>query len=124
MGDRGWDPFKTFKLSEEERELIDRRRKTRDKFRAEYRKLYSDPRRPHILDHNFMRWYAYRNNQSALHQLTKKSVIGGFKYSIFPIIVAYNVLSYAFEKKEEDIMSGKLTWRQRVRGEGCLGAGF
>jgi hypothetical protein len=51
---RSWDPFKTFNVSEAERDLIDRRRKTRDKFRAEYRKLYSDPRTTSVVSSNFL----------------------------------------------------------------------
>lgn len=54
MEERPWDPFKTFNVSAAERDLIDRRRKTRDKFRAEYRKILSDPRTTTVVSSNFL----------------------------------------------------------------------
>lgn len=115
MGDRGWDPFKTFKLSEAERDLIDRRRKTKDKFRAEYRKLLTDPRMEYIVDHNFERWFAYKNNQVQLLVSTKSNIIKGLMYSYVPCVIFGLLMRRAVEKREERIMNGEITWRDRVR---------
>ncbi|XP_048769162.1 uncharacterized protein LOC125675481 [Ostrea edulis] len=121
MEERPWDPFKTFNVSAAERDLIDRRRKTRDKFRAEYRKILSDPRTTTVMDQNFMRWYSLKNNQVQLFELTKRSFFLGLMFSFVPVTATFIYLNYAQKQKEEDIMSGKLTWRDRVRGINCLG---
>lgn len=85
---RAWDPWRTFKVSDAERDLIDRRRLTRDKFREEFNKLYTDPRKEVILDHNFERWHAYRNQQVQLMNIWhKENIVKGFLVGLFPCIV-------------------------------------
>uniref|UniRef100_K1Q8M6 Uncharacterized protein n=1 Tax=Magallana gigas TaxID=29159 RepID=K1Q8M6_MAGGI len=53
-GERAWDPWKTFKLSDAERDLIDRRRQTKDRFRIEFNKIYTDPRKDYVVSSNFL----------------------------------------------------------------------
>ncbi|XP_052710593.1 uncharacterized protein LOC128184974 [Crassostrea angulata] len=121
-GERAWDPWKTFKLSDAERDLIDRRRQTKDRFRIEFNKIYTDPRKDYVLDHNFERWHAYRNNHLQLMNIWHKSnVIGGLLYCTIPCITIAVLWKRAVDKRDRQIMSGELTWRDRIRGIGVLG---
>lgn len=109
-------------MSDAERDLIDRRRLTRDKFREEFNKLYTDPRKEVILDHNFERWHAYRNQQVQLMNIWhKENVVKGFLVGLFPCIVFAIFMKRAMDKRERKIMNGELTWRDRIRSIGGVG---
>ncbi|XP_022291190.1 uncharacterized protein LOC111102659 [Crassostrea virginica] len=116
-----WDPFKTFSISEEERDLIDRRRKTRDKFREEFRRKASDPRTTNVLDLNFERWHALRNNQVQLMTVTRHRVIKMITKTYMPIAILFALGLYGIEKKAQRIDSGELTYGDRVRSINCVG---
>merc|ERR1711976_1096952 len=91
---RGWDPYKTFDVSEKEMQLVQERAKVRNALKAEYQKKISYPFRGiggYIFDPSVQRFLSMR----AKHFTHFKSTPKNFAFFIGAVVAPIVIFTYA-----------------------------
>merc|ERR1711976_91016 len=114
---RGWDPHKTYDVSEKEMRLIQERAKVRDALKTEYQKKVSYPYRgvgSYVFDPAVQRFLTMRAKHYEQFKTTPKNFIFFVGFILAPVFVVGSLGRYLTAKHEQEYRTGQVAYKDRT----------